>query len=147
MTSIVHSVEIGRSPEEVFDYLGELEKHGEWQEQIVSVEVETDGPTRVGSRATEVRRAPGLKVKSTYEITEYDPPRKASFRVINGPVRPFGTVTVEPVGDGSRARVTLEIDLESHGVGKLLAPLAMRDMRKRVPEDQTRLKERLESGA
>ena len=144
MAPIVRSVEIARSPEDVFAYLSELGRHGEWQQQIVSVKVETDGPTRVGSRASEVRRVPGMTVNSTYEITEYDPPRKASFRVINGPVRPSGTVTVEPAGDGSR--VTLEIEFAGHGIGKLLLPLARRDARKRVPEDQVRLKGRLESG-
>jgi uncharacterized protein YndB with AHSA1/START domain len=147
MAPIVESVEIARSPQEVFAYLDQLDRHGEWQGQIVDVKVDTEGPTRVGSRATETRRVPGGPRKFTYEITEHDPPRKASFRVLNGPVRPVGTISVEPVGDGSRSRVTLQIDFEGHGVGKLLAPLAKRDAGKRIPEDQARLKERLESGA
>ena len=79
-------------------------------------------------------------------MTEWDPPRRGSFRGSNGPVRPVGTFTAEPVGDGSRSRVTLRLDFEGHGFGKLLAPLARHDGRKRVPEDQARLKERLESG-
>jgi uncharacterized membrane protein len=147
MAPIVESVEIARSPQEVFAYLDQLERHGEWQSQIVDVKVDTEGPTRVGSRATETRRVPGGPRTFTYELTEHDPPRKASFRVLNGPVRPFGTISVEPLDGGSRSRVTLHIDFTGHGVGKLLAPLAKRDARKRVPEDQARLKERLESGA
>src|SRR5207253_515392 len=67
--------------------------------------------------------------------------------VLNGPVRPRGTVTVEPLDGGSRSRVTIAFDLEGQGVGKLLAPLARRDARRRIAEDQTRLKERLEAGA
>ena len=145
MAPIVESVEIARSPEDVFAYIAELDKHGEWQSQIVSVEVETDGPTRVGSRVSEMRRMPGATVKSMYEITAYDPPRSASFQVISGPVRPSGTITVEPVGDGARSRLTLQIEFVGHGLGKLLLPLALRDARKRIPADQARLKERLES--
>jgi uncharacterized membrane protein len=147
MAPIVETVEIARSPQEVFAYLDQLDRHGEWQQQIVDVKVETEGPPRVGTRATETRRVPGGPRKFTYELTEHDPPRKASFRVINGPVRPFGTISVEPVGDGSRSRVTLEIDFTGHGLGKLLAPLAKRDAARRIPQDQARLKERLESGA
>jgi uncharacterized membrane protein len=147
MAAITDSVEIARRPEDVFAYLDDLRRHGEWQAQIVSVEVETDGPTRAGTRARETRRVPGGPRTMTYEITEHDPPRKASFRGLDGPVRPVGTVTVEPVGDGSRSRVTLELDLEGHGWGKLVAPLARRDARKQVPKDQLRLKERLESAA
>jgi hypothetical protein len=60
-------------------------------------------------------------------------------------VRAFGTATVEPAGEGSK--VTLQLDFEGHGIGKLIAPLARRDARKHVPEDQARLKQRLESGA
>jgi len=147
MAPIVDTVEIARSPQEVFAYLSDLGRHGEWQEQIVDVHVETEGPMRVGSRAVETRRVPGGPRKFTYEMTEVDPPRKAAFRVLNGPVRPYGTVTLEPLAEGARSRVTLELDFEGHGIGKLLAPIARRDARKQVPKDQARLKERLESGA
>jgi hypothetical protein len=44
--------------------------------------------------------------------------------------------------------VTIELDLQGHGLfGKLIAPLARRDARRQVPQDQARLKQRLESGA
>ena len=146
MAPIVDTVEISKPPQEVFAYLDDLACHGEWQNQIVEVVSVSEGPTRVGSRATEKRRVPGGVGEFTYEIVEHDPPRKASFRVLEGPVRPVGTVTVEPLDAGSRSRFTLELDFEGHGIGKLLAPLARRDARKRVPEDQVRLKEKLESG-
>jgi uncharacterized membrane protein len=142
---VVHSVEIARSPEDVFAYLDDLERHGEWQSNIVSSKRETDGPTGVGSRATDVRRVAGRTQSLTYEITEHDPPRRSAFRGVNGPVRPVGTVTVESVGDG-RSRVTIELDLQGHGlVGAIVAPLARRQARTQVAEDQRRLKERLES--
>ena len=83
----------------------------------------------------------------TYEISEHDPPWKVSFRGVNGPVRPVGTVRIQPLDGKTRSRVTLELELEGHGIGKLIAPLARRDARKRVPQDQARLKERLEAGA
>src|SRR5438093_13624559 len=138
MAPIVESIEIARRAEDVFAYIDDLARHGEWQGQIESVEVETDGRTRVGSRAREKRRVPGGAREFTYEIVEHDPPRKAAFRGLDGPVRPSGSVTVEPVGDGTRSLVTLHLDLNGHGIGKLLAPLARRDARKRVPADQLR---------
>ncbi|MFL5961533.1 MAG: SRPBCC family protein, partial [Gaiellaceae bacterium] len=55
MAPFVDSIEINRTPEDVFAYFDDLGKHAEWQQQIVSVHVETDGPTRVGSRATDKR--------------------------------------------------------------------------------------------
>ena len=146
MAPITASIEIARSPEDVFAYLSDLARHGEWQTQIQDVKVETEGPTRVGSRARE-RRKPlfGPPVEATYEITRFEPPRLASFEGIDGPVRVLGTATVEPAGMGSR--VSIEIDARGHGIGKLLLPLIRRQMRKQVPLDHQRLKERLESQA
>jgi len=59
-------------------------------------------------------------------------------------VRPVGIVTVAPIESG-KSRVTIELELEGHGAGKLLAPLARRDARRTIPLDQQRLKQRLES--
>jgi len=143
---IRESIEINRSVDDVFAYLDQLDRHGEWQTSILSVELETEGPTRVGTRATEMRKVPGGKQKVTYEITAHEPPRLASFRGVNGPIRPIGTVTVEPAGE-SRSRVTIDLDFEGHGIGKLLLPLVRRDARKLLPDDQRRFKERLEAGA
>jgi len=147
MAKIVESVEISRSPEDVFAYIDQLERHGEWQSSIISVTRDTPAPTGVGSRATDLRKVPGGKQSVTYEITEYDPPRRAAFRGTNGPVRPVGVVTVEPAGEGG-SRVTIELDLQGHGLlGLVVAPLARGQARKEVPQDQQRLKERLESGS
>ena len=84
----------------------------------------------------------------TYEITGFDPPRRSEFKVLDRMLCPVGSVDVEPLDGGARSRVTLQLDFEGHGLlGKLLLPFARRDARKHVPEDQARLKERLESGA
>jgi uncharacterized membrane protein len=145
---ITASIEIGRRPEEVFAYVDQLARHGEWQEQIESVRVDTEGPTAVGTRATEVRRVGGRSQTMTYEITEHDPPRTFAFHGVTGPLRPVGRGSIEPVADGARSRVTLDFDFDSHGIlGAILKPLATRQARKQIPKDQARLKERLESGA
>jgi uncharacterized membrane protein len=144
MATIVDSIEINRSPEDVFAYFDDLGKHGEWQQQIVSVQVETDGPTRVGTRATDKRRLPGGTRNISYEITEHDPPRRSSFRGVNGPIRPLGTVTIEPLEGGARSRLTLEFELKGKGLGVLFAPLARANARKEIPKSHQRLKEVLE---
>lgn len=143
---IKHSIEINRPAADVFGYLDQLERHGEWQGSIVSAKVETDGPTRVGTRVVERRSVPGGERDIPYEITDYDPPRRVSFRGTAGPVRPVGTVTVDAVGDAS-SRVTVELDLEGHGLGKLFAFFARRQAAKEVPQDQQKLKQVLESTA
>jgi uncharacterized protein YndB with AHSA1/START domain len=144
----VYTVEINRRPEDVFAYLDDLSRHKEWDDMILETRVETEGPTRVGTRVTDKRQLPLGKQDVPYEITEHDPPRRSAFRGTEGPVRPVGSVTIEPLDGGSRSRLTLEFALEATNLlGKLLAPLANREARKHVPKQQARIKERLESGA
>lgn len=144
---ITHSIEIDSRPEDVFAYLDEPERHGEWQEAIVSAKVESAGPVGVGTRVHEVRKVGNREQDTSYEITEHEPPRRSAFRGITGPVRPVGTVTVEPVGDGSKSRVTLDFNLVGHGIGVLIAPFARMQAKKDIPKAQERLKARLEEGA
>ena len=53
---------------------------------------------------------------------------------------------IESLGDGERSRVTIELDFEGHGIGKLLVPLFVRrQARAEMPLNMQKLKERLES--
>jgi uncharacterized membrane protein len=141
---ITSSIEIDRPPADVFAYLDELDRHSEWQSDLVSSSLDSEGPVGVGTRGTHTRKVPGGTRKMSYEITEHDPPRRTSWRVLEGPVRAVGSVYVEPIADGSRSRVTVELDLEGHGLGMLVAPLARMQARKLIPADHARLKEILE---
>jgi uncharacterized membrane protein len=143
---ITHSIEINRPAEEVFAYLDQLDRHSEWQSSLLSQKVVTEGPARVGTRVVERRKVPGGSRDIPFEITAHEPPRKASFRGTAGPVRPVGTVTVDPVGESS-SRMTIELDLEGHGIGKLLAIFARRQAAKEIPESHKKFKELLETGA
>jgi uncharacterized protein YndB with AHSA1/START domain len=147
MAPIVHSVEIDRSPDDVWAYLAQLDRHSEWQGQVEVSELVTEKPARLGTQARHVRNVPGGKRTITFEITEFEPPRRMSFKGIDGPIRVIGHVDIEPLDEGARSRVKLDMDFEGHGFGKLLLPFVRRDARKHVPLDQATLKDRLESGA
>ncbi len=56
MAPIVHTVDISRSPEDVFGYVTDLGRFTEWQEQVVSARPLADGPMTVGSKASLTRR-------------------------------------------------------------------------------------------
>ncbi len=145
MAPITASIEINRSPEDVFAYLDDYSRHPEWQSALQEVTVQTEGSPRVGTRVSERRKVPGGVREMTIETTEHEPPRRIGFRGLDGPIRVVGTATVSPVDGGSR--VSVELDFEGHGLGKLLLPLVRSQARKEVPLDQQRLKERLESGS
>jgi uncharacterized membrane protein len=145
MAHIATSVEIARSPEDVFAYIADIPRHPEWQEGLVSVMVETEGPNRVGTRVVHRRKLGPQVVASTSEITAYDPPHLVSFRGIDGPIRGEGSQRVEPAGDGSR--VLFEMELEGYGLGKLMLPVARKQASRQVAASHEKLKRILESAA
>jgi uncharacterized protein YndB with AHSA1/START domain len=148
MAPIVESVEISRRPEEVFPYATDPARLSEWQANVVSTVPEGSGPITAGSRLKHVRRIGRAERPMTIEITELTPPRHWALRGLDGPIRPVATGTIEPLDDGERSRATIELDFESHGIGKLLVPLVVRPQAKwELPGNMQRLKERLEGGA
>lgn len=140
------SIEINRSPRDVFAYVEELDRHGEWQDAIITARKEPPGPTRLGTHNFEMRRIPGGPREIESEIFEYEPPRRIAARGVNGPVRATVVITIEPLDGGSRSRFTLELALAGRGIGRLFALLARRSARQQVPRDQLRLKSILEGG-
>jgi uncharacterized protein YndB with AHSA1/START domain len=136
---MTNTVEIARSPEDVFAYVTDPSHFTEWQDAVVSARLEEDGPVRQGSRLKLTRRTGGREQTITSELTEYSPPRSYAFRGIDGPV--------EPVGAGDRSRFTFELDFEGKGFGKLLLPLVRRQARQELVETHDNLKKRLESRA
>jgi uncharacterized membrane protein len=144
---ITATIEIARAPQDVFEYVADLNRQGEWQEAIVSMEVETEGPTRVGTRAVQTRHVPGGTRSFPFEMTEHDPPRRIGFQVTGGPVRPYGSMTFVPLDSGTRTRVDFQIEFAGHGLGVLLLPLVQRDARHQAPNDLSALKQRLESSS
>jgi uncharacterized protein YndB with AHSA1/START domain len=147
MAPITTSTDIGRPPDEVFAYVIDPSTFPEWQQGVVSGHM--DAPTtRVGSKCTTVRRIGGRERVVTTEITEYEPPLRWADRGIEGPIRAIVGVTVEPLTDGSRSRLTIEVDFTGHGIGRLLVPLVVRrQAASEMPGNMMRLKQRLESRA
>jgi uncharacterized protein YndB with AHSA1/START domain len=148
MAPIVSSVEIARRPEEVFQYVADLSRMPEWQESAVEVRLEGGGPPAVGSRVLVTRRVGRRERQGTGEVTDYSPPRTWGARGIDGPVRTIYNGTVEPLDGGAQSRVTIELDFEGHGIGKLLVPLVVRRRAQtEMPRNMRTLKARLESAA
>jgi uncharacterized membrane protein len=135
-------VEISRRPEEVFAYISDVSRFPEWQENVVSASVE--GNMRRGARLTMIRLVGRRRLTFVTEVTDYDPPHSQGFRGISGPVRPAGTVTIEPLDNGARCRLTFKLEVQGAGLGKLLVPLVRRQARQEVPIAHERLKELLE---
>ena len=145
MPPIITSTEVARPAQEVFAYVIDPSTMSEWQQGCVSGHMD-GAPTRVGSKCTTIRRIGGREREVITEITEFDPPHRWADRGISGPIRAIVAVTVKSLADGSRSRVTIELDFTGHGIGKPLVPLVVRrQAASEMPENMKRLKQRLEA--
>ena len=144
MTSIVGSTEISRNPDDVFAYVTDPTRLPEWQESVIKAE-SSQTPARIGTRARVTRRVGRRELTQSAELAELAPPTRWVVRGLDGPVRGNVTGRIEPLEDGTRSHVTIELELEGHGIGKLLLPLfVQRKAQAEMPRNLRRLKEQLE---
>jgi hypothetical protein len=141
----VTSIDIDRPATQVFAYVTDPRHFHEWQEGVVSGGMKEPGSATVGSHCVMTRRIGGAERPSTSVVTRMSPPTGWAVRGIDGPIRALVDVTVDAV-DESRSRVTIGVDFEGHGIGKLLVPLVVRrQAAKEMPANCRRLKERVEA--
>jgi hypothetical protein len=141
-------LEVARPPDEVFSYVSDPLRFAEWQADAIGGSTEASRPLGVGSRFSTIRRIGRLKPTATSEITELSPPSHWAYHDVDGPIRAIANVTVEPLSDGAWSRVTIAVDYEGHGIGKLLVPLVVRPLAwKDTATNRRNLKAKLESCA
>ena len=126
------TIEIARTPDEVFAYLTDVSNLPAWQAGVKSA-------TRSDGRIEESRSLLGRELQTTLEVVEQEEPRLFTLRALDSPV-PF-TVRheLEPASGGTRLTVTAEGDVPGFAAG-LLERRAERQFRK----DFERLKRILE---
>jgi hypothetical protein len=146
MAATVGSIEISRRPEDVFAYLLEPLNYPEWDSSIASAHRDDSSPLTVGSKTTVMHRMGPWKVPTIEELIELDPPRQFTNRGVSGPLAGVARCTIEPLNGGRRSRLTIALEIEARGLGKLLLPLARSRGRKTVPKQLEMMKEILDRG-
>jgi uncharacterized protein YndB with AHSA1/START domain len=101
MVQIKTNLTIGRSIEEVFSYITEVEKIPLWAGPVRSVEWTSEGPIGVGSTNSKVQQILGRKMTSDYVVTEYQKPTKFSEKTTAGPIEIESSILLEVVEEGT----------------------------------------------
>jgi len=145
VSAIVTSTEIDRSAADVFAYATDPTKFPQWQKGVTAGHMESAGAVRVGDVCRTTRKIGGAERPSTSRVTHVDAPRTWGVKGIDGPIRAAVDVIVEPLSEG-RSRITISVDFEGHGVGKVLVPLMVRrEARAEMPVNMAALKDRLQT--
>jgi carbon monoxide dehydrogenase subunit G len=136
---------IDRPLEEVFAFLADGENDAKFSPRVLAIEKTSEGPLGVGATYVSRVKDAGLKSDREFKLTRFDPPTRIRWTELSK-----NSVTVPEGGydlarDGEGTRLTVYNELEGHGVGKLLAPLALRATRKDADAFAQRIKRAVEA--
>lgn len=140
---VLTEVVIERPLRDVADFAGDPSNAPRWYVNIKSVQWETDGPLRVGSRVAFVAHFLGRRLAYTYEVTELVPEARLVMRTAQGPFPMETTYTWEARAEG-RTHMTLRNRGEPSGFSAIVAPVMAAAMRSANQKDLARLKSVLE---
>jgi uncharacterized protein YndB with AHSA1/START domain len=122
MLRVEETFSIDRSPQDVFDYVVQVDNLADWQTSKTFAEQITEGPPRLGTRIRERTKVPGRNEwEQIVEFAEFERPRLLGTHIVEGPTPIDGRWTFEP--DGNATRVHFEAWGDLHGPQRLLQPL------------------------
>jgi uncharacterized protein YndB with AHSA1/START domain len=136
-----YTVEIQRSPRDVYAYLAEMEKAPRWNTSVSTTRKLTPGPLKVGSRFQHFGFPPERSAQ-TVEVTTLEPGRKLEVTGALGSFRGRSRFDLTPSGRGTR--LTNTVELETPLAMRVVAPLARPRLRAAAAEDLHLLKRALE---
>jgi hypothetical protein len=143
---VTFSVEIDRRPEDVFAYLSDIMRHGEWSPTPFSIEALTPGPVAVGSRYRSTGMFLGRRMTDEVRIIGLDPSSRFEFVVstkMRGSFR--HTFLLSPTENGTHVDRVIEAPVQrgmAWVVEPVLSPLFIRP---RARQTLRLLKRRLET--
>jgi hypothetical protein len=106
--------------------------------------MDSQGSAALGDRCLTTRKIGFSEREAISELVVLDLPRRWGVRGLDGPIRATVDVTVEARSD-HRSTLTIAVDFEGHGIGRLLVPLVVRrEAEKEMPANVAALKEHME---
>lgn len=133
-------VDIDRSAEDVFDYCSDHRHEPEWNPMMKHCNKVTEGPVGLGTRfSTQFGKGPPM----TMECVRYDRPTSWSVLGSSRTLSASGDNRVVPMGP-AQAHLVMQMELEPHGVLKLVTPVLRRRMQPMFEQDLLNIKARLE---
>ncbi len=144
MPRILKSIDIGASPENVFNYVTNTSTQTDWIKFLKAVDITSgDGQSKGTTDRSVIKLGPRAQPVDAL-WTEYDPPRSFARKATSG-MEMDGRMTFEPIDDGTRVEWTIGYKPPLGLLGALLDALFMnRVFQNEVEESLESLKAQLE---
>lgn len=144
MFTVIETVRIARSPDEVFAFLTDPGNRSRWDASVVSEELTSPEPVGVGSTIRTRMSAMGREVEFDWRVTRFDPPLGMAVVSTEG-IMPTATAFAFAAADAG-CEVTATIDGRPSGMLLLAEPIVAATVRTTLGTALARAKVLLEGG-
>ena len=121
MIQFEHTIDIDRSPAEVFEFLVDIDRMPDWQQGVVAIAMTTVGPVRLGTEF-DLTMKKGRHFTANGKVVAYQPNTLVAFSGDAPPANTYCAFELTPT-DGGRTRVVARYEFELHGLWRLLRPM------------------------
>lgn len=137
---------IRATPEEVWEFIADVENDVRWQEAAVWTKVTSPGPVALGTTMDHVGKMLGRRIPTTGVVTVFEPPRRFGYdATVRGLPEPMQMrYEIEPEGVGTR--LTLSTDSRLAGPMQIFDGLMRRNVQGMFERDVARLALAVEAG-
>jgi uncharacterized protein YndB with AHSA1/START domain len=139
------TVVIDRPIEDVFAFLADGENDPKFSPRVLQIAKTTDGPPGVGTVYASTVKDAGMKTKREFQLTAFEPFTRIRWAELSKNLVTAPEGGYDLVREGTGSRVTVYNVLEGHGLGKLIAPLALRSARNGADEFGKAIKSAVEA--
>ena len=143
MIDKTHTIFINRPPDEVFAYITDPQKTGEWDPRVVSARIEPPGELAVGSKIVQQVRLRVGSVEGSFDVVGYEPGVEAVYRSDSSYFSGDITFRVEEASEGTK--LIIREKGGSKGLLRLVEPFLVRSGVLQRERMMARMKERLEA--
>ncbi len=143
MIEVRETIEVSRSPEQVFAFWADWTNNPTWQNGMESCEWTSEPPLRLGSTYDQRASFLGRTIISSFEVVEYEPDTVVRIKTTKSTFPLDITRRVSPGPNGGTI-LNATIRGEPTGLMKLFNPLAQRMVAHSIHQDYQRLKKLLD---
>jgi len=144
LARIGRAIEINVTPDQVFNYIRDLEKMPEWMPSCKSHKITSEQKYGVGTTTHCVMEQAGRIIEWDSVVTEYVENEKMAWHC-EKPSKNDGIFEFEPTEKGTKVTFTMDYDLPYSILGMIIDKLKVsKAIEKNVEEGLTKLKEILE---
>lgn len=145
MIEVTVTRDIARPAAEVFAFVADATNNPRWQDGMRSCVWTSEQPIGVGSTYDQAASFLGRKIRSRFEVIEYESGIVIAAKTIEGSFPITFRRSVEVVDEAS-SRVTAVITGDASGFFKIAEPMMRPMVRRSIDRDYDRLRTLLEAG-